>query len=299
MPKGTPPLAEPLDGQYSRVHLSCLNEGLTAETLSKLFCASAKKEPGGKEKLQSMLDTAIDMVDSGELPLDKALFTEELYRWSESGYNTVRHSEIFREAYRPAYRVVAKRYADFLRIFTEIDKLLTEGKVPLTVVIEGGSASGKTTLAETLATVYDCNVIHMDDFFLRPEQRTSQRLGELGGNIDRERFTEEIIVPLQKNECIQYRPFDCSVQALGETVTLPQKNLTIVEGAYSMHTAFGRYYGLAFFLDIAPEYQRERILKRNSPNFAKRFFEEWIPLENKYFIGTDTRHRASTVIPIV
>ena len=31
-----------LDGEYSRVHLSCLNGGLDAETLGKLFTASAK-----------------------------------------------------------------------------------------------------------------------------------------------------------------------------------------------------------------------------------------------------------------
>lgn len=43
------------------------------------------------------------------------------------------------------------------------------------VAIEGGSASGKTTLGELLQNVYDCPVFHMDDFFLRPEQRTEAR----------------------------------------------------------------------------------------------------------------------------
>ncbi len=51
----------------------------------------------------------------------------------------------------------------------------------LLLAIDGGSASGKTTLAALLAQRYGCPVFHMDDFFLRPEQRTPQRLAEPGG----------------------------------------------------------------------------------------------------------------------
>ena len=50
-------------------------------------------------------------------------------------------------------------------IISEIDRLLCRDKV--IVAIEGGSASGKTTLANKLAEVYDCNVFHMVDFFLQ------------------------------------------------------------------------------------------------------------------------------------
>ena len=55
-----------------------------------------------------------------------------------------------------------------------IDELLSrQGRV--LVAIDGKCASGKTTLAARLAECYDCNVFHMDDFFLRPEQRTEER----------------------------------------------------------------------------------------------------------------------------
>ena len=46
-------IIEPLDGRYSRVHLSCLNKGLRAETLGKLFFASARKEPHGFSDLEN------------------------------------------------------------------------------------------------------------------------------------------------------------------------------------------------------------------------------------------------------
>ena len=51
-------------------------------------------------------------------------------------------------------------------------------------------------------------------------------------------------------------------------------------------------------LDIDPEQQRSRIMKRNSPTFAQRFFNEWIPLENRYFTETDIRARVHMTVPV-
>ena len=48
----------------------------------------------------------------------------------------------------------------------QIDELLTQ-KETVIVAIDGKCTSGKTTLASKLAEIYDCNVFHMDDFFLR------------------------------------------------------------------------------------------------------------------------------------
>ena len=42
-------LTETLDGSYTRVYLSALSSELSAETLARLFCLSAKKEPDGKK----------------------------------------------------------------------------------------------------------------------------------------------------------------------------------------------------------------------------------------------------------
>ena len=78
----------------------------------------------------------------------------------------------------------------------KIDELLTQ-KDMVIVAIDGKCTSGKTTLASKLAQIYDCNVFHMDDFFLRPEQRTPERFAEVGGNVDYERFQEEVLLPLK------------------------------------------------------------------------------------------------------
>lgn len=65
-------------------------------------------------------------------------------------------------------------------ILREIEELIQEKK-HLLIAIDGRCASGKTTLAAYLQKAFRCNVIHMDHFFLRPEQRTSERMNQLGG----------------------------------------------------------------------------------------------------------------------
>ena len=89
----------------------------------------------------------------------------------------------------------------------KIDELLTQ-KDMVIVAIAGKCTSGKTTLASKLAQIYDCNVFHMDDFFLRPEQRTPERFAEIGGNVDYERFREEVLLPLKSGKAVSYRHFD-------------------------------------------------------------------------------------------
>ena len=162
-----------------------------------------------------------------------------------------------------------------------IQQLLCQ-KETVIVAIDGNCTSGKTTLANQLAANYDCNVFHMDDFFLRPEQRTAERFTEIGGNVDYERFNQEILLPLKSGRPFSYRPFDCRKFQLTDPVAVMPMKLNIIEGTYSLHPYFGEVYDLKVFLSITPELQRKRILQR--PVFLhKRFFEEWIPMENQYF----------------
>ena len=163
----------------------------------------------------------------------------------------------------------------------QIDDLM-EKKDFVIVAIDGPCTSGKTTLAAKFAEIYDCNVFHMDDFFLRPEQRTPERFAELGGNVDYERFREEVLLPMKSGKAFSYRPFDCSTFSLADSVFVTPKKLNIVEGTYSHHPYFGDPYDLKILLTVDEDTQRLRILKR--PAFLhKRFFEEWIPMENRYF----------------
>ena len=263
------------------MHLSYINQGLSVETFGKIFCASAKKEPDGIFDLERKLTVLKELSRENKIPFSLAETEKAIEEWKENGYPSIHHSDAFRLAYKPAYRVISNRYIPFLPLFARLDKLLKDGNAIL--AIDGGSASGKTTLGEMLKEIYGCTVLHMDDFFLRPEQRTKERYEEVGGNIDRERFLSEVLIPLRRGEPIQYRRFDCGSMTVLPAIEIVPNRLTVIEGAYSMHPSLSGHYDLSVFLDISPELQRKRILKRNSPNMAERFFNEWIPLEKTYF----------------
>ena len=182
----------------------------------------------------------------------------------------------------------------FLFVQQEIDRLLAR-KPQIIVAIDGNCTAGKTTLANQLAEIYDCNIFHMDDFFLRPEQRTVERFAEIGGNVDYERFNVEVLLPLKSGKPFSYRPFDCSTFQLTDPVVVSPKKLNIIEGTYSLHPYFGKVHDLKILLTITPELQRERVLQR--PTFLhKRFFEEWIPMENRYFDGFGIPENCDLVI---
>ena len=163
----------------------------------------------------------------------------------------------------------------------QIDTMLAAGK-QIVIAIDGNCTAGKTTLASILEKEYDCNVFHMDDFFLRPQQRTAERYAQPGGNVDYERFQEEVVLPLKTGKPFSYRPFSCKSFALSDAVQITPKQLNIVEGTYCQHPYFGNVYDLKLFLSVAPELQRERVFQRPQ-HVQGRFFTDWIPMEKLYF----------------
>ena len=150
------------------------------------------------------------------------------------------------------------------------------------IAVDGRCAAGKSTFAARLAQETGAAVFHMDDFFLRPEQRTPARYAEPGGNVDRERFAQEVLEPLRQGRDVIYRPFCCASLTLGSERTVAYRPLTVVEGTYALHPALRDVYDLKIMITADPSTQLRRLEKR-SPAFLQAFREKWIPLEEQYF----------------
>ena len=151
------------------------------------------------------------------------------------------------------------------------------------VGIDGRCASGKTTLAAALSEALGCPVIHMDHFFLRPHMRTPERLAQPGGNVDKERFYEEVMVSLKEGLPFSYRPFDCHTGTLASPVDVPHHRVCIVEGTYSLCPELWAHYDLRVCLTVDPQVQLARIEKRNGTQRKEIFKTRWIPMEEAYF----------------
>ena len=144
-------------------------------------------------------------------------------------------------------------------------------------------AAGKTTLANRLAEQYGWGVIHLDDFFLQPAQRTSQRLAEPGGNLDRERLISEVLLPLTRHRPGVYRVFDCRTMGFAAVPRpLPAAPVVLLEGSYACHPDLRPLCGLHVFLTVDPGEQLRRLTARN-PARLQDFRTRWIPMEEQYF----------------
>ena len=164
------------------------------------------------------------------------------------------------------------------------------------IAIDGRCASGKTTLANELNKRFGWAVFHMDDFFLRPEQRTDERLDEPGGNADRERFSDEVLNPLLRGDGeITFRPFSCRTQGFLRALTVSVGDTAVIEGAYCCHQALWDAYDLHIFTDVSACEQIKRIVLRNGQEGAAVFARKWIPLEEKYFTAQRVKEKCEFV----
>ncbi|MDO5406368.1 MAG: hypothetical protein Q4F28_03425 [Eubacteriales bacterium] len=279
-----------------RLHLSALDAGLLPETLNQMFVRTADQKIGKKERFEKKLELLLACCESGELPWKVEDAQVYLAAYRAQGYPPVSHSDWYRSHYHPSYRVVAECYTHYYPVFLAIDRALTQaGNGQVTVAIDGMCGSGKSTLGRILNEIYDCNLFHMDDFFLRPEQRCEERLAEIGGNVDYERFADEVLAHLADPNGFRYQVFDCGTRSLAEMVQVPYRRLNIIEGAYSQHPYFKGAYDLRFFYGIEPEEQKNRILKRNGEAMLERFVKEWIPMEMRYLEAFEIREHSISI----
>lgn len=278
-----------------RLDLSVLEHtAISPSTANRFFVNTSKEVKGFIPGFEKKLDVLGHCCSTGEVGFPPADLKAFLDTYRIKGYPMVSHSEIYRTEYFPAYRVVKTDYRKYLEAFLEIDRLMRSKKRAV-VAIDGNSGAGKSFLANLIAGVYDCNLFHMDDFFLRPEQRTEERLNKAGEFVDHERFSQEVIQGLKSGRPFSYRKFDCGRMALGETVYVRPKKLNVIEGSYSMHPYLAENYDLKIFLRIDPGRQEQRIRERNGEEILQRFLGEWIPRENKYFEEMGIREQCHLV----
>lgn len=268
-------------GGYDRLHLRALAESrLRLDTVNGLFCYTANHANGTMQGFEEKLHALEELACCGKTPFSQRELTDYLASYRLQGHRDVSHTQVYRDAYKPAYRLVPKQTKKMLSLLQRIDRILNE-KGTCRVAIDGMCGSGKTTLGAVLAEVYEAQLFHMDDYFLPIARKTPQRLAEPGGNVDYERFYEEI-GSRGIEAPIVYRRFDCTRQETDKPTVVPPNAVRIVEGSYSLHPYFGDIYDVKVWMQVDEGVQIERIRKRNGEEKLQRFLKEWIPMENHY-----------------
>ncbi len=274
--------SEAIGENLIRVNLANLSS-IELLTLNQIFVASSNLLSGNLVSFIEKLKLIKQACNNKDIDYDAKLFAAKLEEYEQLNFPPISHSDSYRQAYQPHYRVVDKRYFEYFDLIKKINEQLLN-KDTLIIAVDGKCGAGKSFLGELLQSVYQANLFKMDDFFLRPFQRTKERLAKPGGNVDYERFKDTVIDSLIKKEKINYQRFDCSKMALANDIKIiPVNKINIIEGTYSLHPYFGKYYDFAIGLDIDESIQAARILNRNGQTMYEKFKNIWIPLENKYF----------------
>lgn len=297
-PADDQPLFETLSDRVCRVNLSAWKaRQLPAHWLGRMFTASAQVAPDGKARFATYLQEA-----EAYYAAHTSQFAQPFSAWKAymegyraAGMPAVHHSAAYREKEHPAYRIVHRRYCLLFPLLERIQACLAQ-KGRCVVALDGRAASGKTTLAQWLCDVLQSDTVHMDDFFLPPALRTPSRREEAGGNVHYERFAQEVLPHLGKGLPFAYRAFDCSTMAMGGEVSLTGTPITLVEGSYSGHPAFGNYADIRCFITVPPEAQLQRILARNGEEMLRAFQEKWIPMEEAYFAAFAIPEKAHVLL---
>ena len=192
------------------------------------------------------------------------------------------HSDIYREKYLPAYRVISAEWLPVLdAVRAVVRKKANTERVLIT--LDGPCASGKTTLAGHLAHVFESAVVHTDDYVIPHAQKTAERLAVPGGNCDVERLAGEVVQPWKQGLPVHYRRYDCRGDRLLPPAELPPGSILILEGSYCNLPGIRKYADIRLFLDAAWETRYARLLQRESAASLEQFEKRWIPLENAYF----------------
>lgn len=289
-------LYEMISDEVCRVDLSSFKaKGLPPEWLFRMFVRSCRTEKNSREMLREYLSAAEEIIADTNASFTAEEWREFLREYEALGMPPVHHSEEYRLAEHPSYRIADSRFCRVLPILEKLGEHQRQDK-PLIIAIDGRAASGKTTLSLELQYILDADVIHMDDFFVPPHLRSRERFSTPGENIHYERFAEEVLPYIQKNEVFSYRVFDCSIMDFRGMREIGNKPFRIVEGSYSCHPKFGSYADITVFSDVPAEEQIIRIRKRNGEAMLEMFQGRWIPMEEEYFSYYSVKDRADITV---
>lgn len=286
-------LTEPVGGGDCRLQLGAAKAaGLSAELCYALF-ASARPR-GSRKGLLARLSVLRQLCEAGRLPFSPKALSHALEPWEAQGFPPLSHSPAYRAAYAPAYRLISEQDAALLPVLCALSRRLSCGRCVLAV--DGPCGSGKSTAAARLAGLLNGGLVHMDDFFLPPVLRTPQRLSVPGGNVHHERFCAEVLPHLGQAEAFSYGVYSCREQAITHTRTVAASPLTVVEGSYSRHPAFGPYAHLTLFVRASEAVRQARIAARDGEHALPAFRERWIPMETAYFETFDIEKQSDFIL---
>lgn len=195
------------------------------------------------------------------------------------------------------------------QIVIAINQILTH-QSPVLVALDGGSGSGKSTIASRLAQEIDCVIVPLDDFYSAsiPDwewdaRSPSERLRDV---FDWKKLRRDVLEPLIAQQTARWYPFDFvsglrpdGTYALSpHAVEKQPAPVILLEGAYSSNPKIADLIDLKVLIDV-PVLERHRRLDQleRDKQKLKRWHAIWDVVEEYYFSAVMPKPAFDIVLP--
>ncbi|MBQ4640255.1 MAG: hypothetical protein IJB69_07050 [Clostridia bacterium] len=104
------PLYESIGNGLCRLNLRpCVEKGIDSPFILRLFLEAAQSTTATKKELRQNLRVLQKLAEEDETPFEAIELDVFMLQYEQKGYPTTHHSDIYRAAYAPAYRVVIQK----------------------------------------------------------------------------------------------------------------------------------------------------------------------------------------------
>lgn len=189
--------------------------------------------------------------------------------------------------------------------FEELAQIITKEPPKHTrrlIAVDGGGGAGKTTFANHLQkAIPNSYIVKVDDFY-RPPQLRKPLLPTaiINPNFDWERLRSSVIEAIKNDNNVTYQLYDFEKGSLSQkTVEVPRHATVIVEGVWSMQSAFINSYDYCIWLEAPSEIRLERGLLRDGEGLRQVWENEWIPIDDAYKKSQEPHMKAQCVVDSV
>lgn len=170
------PLCEDISGGMVRLYLTSPDAlQLSSDIINRVFAASAarvlsRSPAGAKTEAEAALGLLSALASEGLTPFSREALDAYLTDYRAAGCPPVSHSEAYRAAYAPAYRVMEAVYPPLFPVIAQLDLLSASGipepVLPLSVLSDAER--------DALSSLYDHRVIRWDGVqYILTQERTS------------------------------------------------------------------------------------------------------------------------------
>lgn len=173
-------------------------------------------------------------------------------------------------------------------ILAEISEISSLNARPILIAIDGPAGSGKTSLANQLASnLKSATTIHMDDLYNGWEDALTSTLTR--------HLEEWVLDPLTQHQSVKYQKFDWINSEYGPSVEVSDVELLILEGVGAAQARIRQQADLTIWIEVGAQIGLARVLNRDGAQILP-YMLKWQERESAHFIKDQTKENCQIFI---